>query len=146
MSKCEEEFMLDMSKITKQELPLMNIVAEATIPSSKPFRIALLLLQYLNDNHGFMRAVLGPKGDLSFQTRVKDFIWKTYFEDESNALIKETSLLVPASYLASYVASAHIGLIQQWLNSGRKETPEEMAQILSTITWNGPIFAAGLKK
>lgn len=36
--------------------------------------------------------------------------------------------------------------IQQWLNSDMKETPHEMARILSTITFNGPLFAAGLKK
>ncbi len=42
--------------------------------------------------------------------------------------------------------SAHIGVIQQWLNSGSKESPLEIAQILLTITFNGPFFAAGLKK
>ncbi|EOR21870.1 coenzyme F390 synthetase, partial [Niallia nealsonii AAU1] len=52
----------------------------------------------------------------------------------------------PVDYLVSYITSAHLGVIQQWLNGGRKETPEEMAQILSTITMNGPFFAAGLKK
>ncbi|MFC7677775.1 TetR-like C-terminal domain-containing protein [Paenibacillus sp. GCM10028914] len=32
------------------------------------------------------------------------------------------------------MASTHFGVIQEWLNSGRKETPEEMARTLSTIT------------
>lgn len=36
--------------------------------------------------------------------------------------------------------------VQQWLNSGRKESPQEMARILTTITVNGPLFAAGIKK
>jgi hypothetical protein len=93
-----------------------------------------------------MKAVLGPKGDLSFQTRLKEFMWKTLFGNNPNALIKEENLLVPGQYFASYVASAHIGVIQQWLDSGRKESPQEMARILSTITVNGPFFAAGLKK
>lgn len=44
------------------------------------------------------------------------------------------------------MASAHMGVIQEWLNSGRKETPEEMAHVLSTITVNGPFYAAGIKK
>ncbi|MEH6996395.1 TetR-like C-terminal domain-containing protein, partial [Neobacillus drentensis] len=51
---------------------------------------------------------------------------------------KEENLLVPGQYLASYLASAHIGVIQQWLESGRKESPHEMARILSTIAVNGP--------
>ncbi|PFV67840.1 TetR family transcriptional regulator [Bacillus sp. AFS059628] len=44
------------------------------------------------------------------------------------------------------MASAHIGVIQQWLNTGQKETPEEIARILSTIAVHGPFYAAGLKK
>ena len=68
------------------------------------------------------------------------------FGNNPDALLKEENLLVPAQYLASYVASAHIGVIQRWLESGRKESPQEMARILSTILVNGPFFAAGLKK
>lgn len=146
MTKSEEEIMLEISKIAKQNYPAVIATLESDSPSLKPFQLAVLVFEYLNENNGFMKAALGPKGDLSFQTRLKDFMWKTLFENESNALIKEDSLLVPAQYLASYLASAHIGVIQQWLNSGRKETPQEMARILSTITLNGPFFAAGLKK
>lgn len=93
-----------------------------------------------------MRAVLGPKGDLSFQKKLKDFMSEHVLENNQNKLVKEENLLVPIEYLSSYVASAHIGVIQQWLNSGRKESPHEMARILSTITVNGPLFAAGIKK
>lgn len=146
MTKCEEEIMLEISRIAKQHFPAVIATLETDSPNVKPFHLAVLVFEYLNENNRFMKAVLGPKGDLSFQTRLKDFIWKTLFGNESNALIKEDSLLVPAQYLISYLASAHIGVIQQWLNSDRKETPQEMARILSTITLNGPLFAAGLKK
>ncbi|MER2079434.1 TetR/AcrR family transcriptional regulator [Psychrobacillus psychrotolerans] len=146
MTKCEEGFMFDISRIAKQNLPAIIATIETDPLNVKPFQIAVLLFEYLNENNGFMKAVLGPRGDLSFQTRLKEFMWKTLFGNDSNALINEESLLVPAQYLTSYVASAHIGVIQQWLNSGRNETPQEMARILSTITLNGPLFAAGLKK
>ena len=43
-------------------------------------------------------------------------------------LINKENLLVPSEYLTSYMASAHIGVIQQWLNNGQKETPEEIAR------------------
>jgi AcrR family transcriptional regulator len=146
MTKCEEEIMLEMSRIAKQNFPAVITALETNSPTETPFYIAVPIFEYLNEKSGFMRAVLGPKGDLSFQTRLKDFMWKTLFGNDPNALIKEENLLVPGQYLASYVASAHIGVIQQWLNSDRKESPQEMAQILSTITFNGPFFAAGLKK
>ncbi|WP_412103375.1 TetR-like C-terminal domain-containing protein [Rossellomorea aquimaris] len=111
----------------------------------KPFKTAILLFEYLNQNSRFMQAVLGPYGDLAFQTRLKNFMWNTIYEKHSDTLIKEEKLLVPGEYLASYISSAHLGVIQQWLNSGRKESPEEMGRILSTITMNGPFYAAGIK-
>ena len=146
MTKCEEEIMLEMSRIAKQIFPGVIAALETNSPTLAPFPLAVLIFEYLNENSGFMKAVLGPKGDLSFQTRLKDFMWNTLFGNDPNALIKEENLLVPGQYLASYIASAHIGVIQQWLDSGRKESPYEMARILSTITVNGPFFAAGLKK
>jgi len=146
MTKCEDEIMLEMSRILKQNFPSVLAALETNSPIETPYSAAVLIFEYLNENSGFMKAVLGPKGDLSFQTRLKDFIWKTMFGNEPVAIIKEENLLVPGQYLASYIASAHIGVIQQWLDSGREESPQEIARILSTITVNGPFFAAGLKK
>ncbi|MEY2196756.1 TetR/AcrR family transcriptional regulator [Neobacillus sp. BF23-41] len=146
ITKCEEEVMLEMSRLAKKNLPGVIAALETNSPTATPFSLAVLIFEFLNENSGFMKAVLGPTGDLTFQTRLKDFMWKTLFGNDPNALIKEENLLVPGQYLASYISSAHIGVIQQWLNSGRKESPQEMAQILSTITVNGPFFAAGLKK
>ncbi len=146
MTKCEDEIMQEMSNIVIQNFQSVLTALETNSPIETPFSAAVLIFEYLNENSGFMKAVLGPNGDLSFQTRLKDFVWKTMFGNEAVKIVKEENLLIPAHYLVSYVASAHIGVIQQWLNSGRKESPKEMARILSTITINGPFFAAGLKK
>ncbi|EEL48141.1 Transcriptional regulator, TetR [Bacillus cereus Rock3-44] len=146
MAKCQEEIMQEMSSIAKKKFP--DVIAElGTNPSpTTPFTLAVSIFEFLNENSAFMKAVLSPKGDLSFQTKLKEFMWRTLFENNKGSLINEEDLLVPGQYLASYMASAHIGVVQQWLNSGRKETPQEMAHILSTIAVNGPFFAAGLKK
>jgi AcrR family transcriptional regulator len=146
MTKCQGEIMQEMYNIAKQNFPGVIAALETNSPNIAPFSLVVSLFEYLNKNSGFMKAVLGPKGDLSFQARLKDFMWETMFGNNPIPFIKEENLLVPGQYLASYVASAHIGVIQQWLESGRKESPQEMARILSTITVNGPFFAAGLKK
>lgn len=143
IAKCEDEIMFEMARIAKQDIQDF-LAATSSLETTFPFAVAIF--EYLNKNGAFMKAILGPKGDLSFQTRLKDFMWKTMFENEPDAPLKKEDLLVPGQYLASYIASAHMGVIQQWLNNGRKESPQEMAQILSTLTVNGPLFAAGLKK
>ncbi len=146
MTKCQEEIMYEMSNIAKQRFP--EVIADlGSNPSpTAPFTLITSILEFLNENSEFMKAVLSPKGDLSFQTKLKDFMWKTLFEDTNEGLVNKDNLLVPSQYLASYMASAHIGVIQQWLNNGQKETPEEIAHILSTIAIHGPFYAAGLKK
>lgn len=146
MAKCQEDIMKGMAKIVKQNFPDVVLELEKNSQTSPPFSIAVSIFEFLHENSGFMKAVLGPKGDLSFQTRLKEYMWKTLFEDHTNAIFKKENLLVPGRYLASYISSAHLGVVQHWLNSGRKESPQEMARILSTITINGPFFAAGIKK
>lgn len=146
MVKCQEEIMAEMAGIVKKNLP--EVLAELETSSSPivPFAFAVSIFEYFKENSGFMKAVLSPKGDLSFIIKLKEFMWKTLFGNHANSIIKEEDLLVPGQYLVSYISSAHLGVVQQWLNSGMKESPQEMARILSTITINGPFFAAGLKK
>ena len=121
MTKCQEEIMYKFSSIAKQKLP--EVIADlGSSPSpTMPFLLITSILEFLNENSDFMKAVLSPKGDLSFQTKLKDFMWKTIFEDTNGALINKENLLVPSQYLTSYMASAHIGVIQQWLNNGQKK-------------------------
>ena len=110
-----------------------------------PFLLITSILEFLNENSDFMKAVLSPKGDLSFQTKLKDFMWKTLFEDTNGALINKENLLVPSQYLASYMASAHIGVIQQWLNSGKRNTRGNCSYFINNrSSWT--FYAAGLKK
>lgn len=145
VTKCEDEIMQGMFQLIMKNFPKSEQLNEMN-PLISPAKIAVVIFSYLYENRDFMRAMLSPKGDITFQTKIKQFMWNEIFVKNSNVLIKEENLLVPSAYFASYVASAHIGVIQQWLNNGCQETPEEMATILSTLTLNGPLYAAGLKK
>nr|WP_318539105.1 TetR/AcrR family transcriptional regulator [Terribacillus saccharophilus] len=146
MKKCEEEIMLELSSIVKTKFPSVMASLKTESAAVLPFPHMVSVFEYLNENSDIMRAVLGPKGDLSFQTRLKEFMWETLYGDNPLAFVKEENLLVPGQYLSSYLGNAMLGVVQQWLNSGRKESPQEMARILTTITVNGPLFAAGIKK
>jgi AcrR family transcriptional regulator len=146
MDKYQEEILTEIAEIAKRNLPNTLSEINASSPTLKPVSTVVSILEYNDQNHRFMKTLLGPKGDLTFQNRLKKFMWNALIKNNPNSVLKEENLLVPGHYLVSYIASAHIGVVQQWLNSGRKESPEEMARILSTITVNGPFFAAGLKK
>lgn len=55
-------------------------------------------------------------------------------------------MIVPLDYFFAYVSSAHLGVIQEWLEDGIKLSPTEIALILSKTTFLGPGFVVGLKK
>lgn len=105
MMKCEEEIMLEISKITKKNIHDVVAALQTNSPTDTQMPFIVSLFDYLDKNSGFMKAILGPKGDLSFQARLRDFMWKTFFGDNPDALFKEKNLFVLGHYLAAYVVS-----------------------------------------
>jgi len=146
MGKCEEEIMVRLSKLVKKTVPSVTAELRHSPPRLAIYPLVAAIFEFLNEHNRFMKAALGPKGDMTFQIRFKDFFRETMLGKSPDVLINEEECLVPAKYFATYVGSAHLGVIQQWLESGRQESPEEMARILTTILVHGPLYAAGLKK
>ncbi|MBE4909178.1 TetR/AcrR family transcriptional regulator [Bacillus luteolus] len=146
MVKCEEEVVKEMENKIIKNIPKVIAGLDTNTPNTIPFTFLVPFFEFINQNRGLMKALLGPRGDLSFQTKLKVFMRKALFDSNNNSIFKQADLLVPPEYLISYIASAHIGVIQEWLNSDRAESPQEIARIISTMTINGPFFAAGLKK
>ncbi|WP_203247328.1 TetR/AcrR family transcriptional regulator [Sporosarcina beigongshangi] len=147
MNKCQESILNGMRSIVTKKIPVaLESFTMNKTPDFNAFTPAISIFEYLYDNRELMRALLGTRGDVTFQTKLKSLMWRILFEGNEISTFNKENLLVPGEYLVSYIASAHIGVIQQWLDSGSQESPQEMARILSTITLNGPFYAAGLKK
>ncbi|PYG85613.1 TetR family transcriptional regulator [Ruminiclostridium sufflavum DSM 19573] len=109
---------------------------------NKPMPFMIKLFEYLKENAVFMNAILGCNGDPIFARKLKEIIKTCLFED--NSVLIQENMLVPESYLIAYVLSAHLGVIQQWLENGMEKSPEEMAMILSNMFLLGPFKSAGL--
>jgi len=90
-----------------------------------------------------MNVILGPKRDPSFQVKIKDVIKQNMIQNLLNKLKKE-DMLVPFDMFIAYITSAHLGVIQQWLDSGMKQTPYEISLILFNLTVQGPRSSIGL--
>lgn len=140
MDEFKIEIMQGMSQIAERKLNPTSEDKKGNKESQ-----AITIFEYLNKNKVMMRALLGPNGDLNFQMKLRDFLWKTLVEDSERGLSEIESSFVPPEYVASYIAFAHIGVIQHWLENGSKESPREMAQILSYINMKGPFAAMGLQ-
>ncbi|TDL31123.1 TetR/AcrR family transcriptional regulator [Jeotgalibacillus sp. S-D1] len=146
LTKCEEELIKEMESKVLKNIPKVIADLETKAPNAIPYAVLVPFFEFINKNRGLMKALLGPKGDVSFQTKLKAFMRKALINSTPGSIIKQENLLVPPEYLVSYIASAHIGVIQEWLNHDGEESPQEIARIILTMTINGPFFAAGLKK
>ena len=108
-----------------------------------PFMIKVF--EYVKENSQFMKAILGPKGDPLFHVKLKQLIQINLFEKNLIKTFRQENMMIPETYFISYVLSAHLGIIQQWVKTGTQESPDEMASILSKMFFLGPFKVAGLK-
>ena len=126
-------------------LEITNLSVADFINGQTPSAIIIKVFEYFNANASLTQAILATKGNYALQNRIKKIMWHNLFEKNYAPFIKNENLLVPSEYLASYIASAHFGVVQEWLENGCRETPEEMAKILSNLTFRGPLTAAGIR-
>lgn len=141
LDQSEEEIIQEINKIAKRSIHSMDVLNQDVI--DHPLTFVVDIFQYIKENEVFMKAVLGPKGPGSFRLKFKSVLISN-LKRLKTAI--RTDPIVPEDYLISYITGAHISVMRQWLENGMKETPHDMALILSKITGMGPAYAAGLRK
>ncbi|EWH20998.1 TetR/AcrR family transcriptional regulator [Bacillus haynesii] len=141
LEQSEEEIIQEINNIAKRSIHSMDILKQDVIDN--PLTFVVDIFQYIRENEVFMKAILGPKGPGSFRLKFKSVL--SINLKRLKAAIR-TDPIVPEDYLISYITGAHISVMQQWLENGMKESPHDMALILSKITGMGPAYAAGLRK
>ncbi|MFK9090192.1 TetR/AcrR family transcriptional regulator [Bacillus salipaludis] len=140
LEQCEDEIINGIKQLTHNFNPKDALTFDG---QQEPFPFIVYLFEYLHENASFMKVVLGPNGDAAFQVKLKELIKGTFFQKIITSL-KQEEMLVPVDFLIAYVSSAHLGVIQHWLESGMEKSPQEMALILSRITLLGPRQVTGL--
>ncbi|UCZ54667.1 TetR/AcrR family transcriptional regulator [Bacillus shivajii] len=140
LEKSEEELLSGIQQIAKEleTIELENWDDEEPHPAAEKY------FAYLKEHAVFVKAILGPKGDPAFQNKIKALITnqiKTQFVQAD-----QTSLPLPQEYLIAYLVSAHLGVIQHWIENGLQESPKEMGKIIANMNFYGPLAAGGLKK
>jgi AcrR family transcriptional regulator len=101
---------------------------------------AVILLDYFQMHHRFLKVMLGPNGDVAFMERMKHFLQLNLSRQIDN-LHQTSNPSLPAEFVISYISSAHLGVLQHWLNSGMKQSPNELASIIYQLTSQGPLRA-----
>jgi len=142
LEKCEQEILHQITQHTEEMLP-SNM--KEFLLADKPHPFIINMFTYFQENAPFLKVVLGPNGDPSFEEKLRTLIIQKMFKNVSN-FMKVENLEMPIEVITQFISSALIGVIRYWLNTNMKQTPVEMASMLFQIMSKGPLEAIGLKK
>lgn len=87
------------------------------------------------DNADLIEILLGENGDLNFVNRLKQLIREKCLKDWMEVFRSGNAATFDAFF--SFIVSGCIGLVQYWLQTGLKETPEQMAKLTEHIITKG---------
>jgi AcrR family transcriptional regulator len=142
LEKVENEVLLELEALAGT---LSSSITTSINPLNQPIPFAVKLFEFFQQNAKFMKAILGPNGDPFFRRKLESFLKINFFERELAEAVKKENLLIPEDYFSAYLLAAHLSVVEQWLAKGMKESPEEMALILTKMSLLGPFKVAGIK-
>ena len=98
---------------------------------SRPSLIFAELYPLVKDNSDMVAILIGDNGDLNFVNRLKEIVREKCLKDWMELKCPNSSGSFEAYYF--FIVSGCIGMVQYWLNSGIKESPEQLAAMSEDI-------------
>lgn len=97
------------------------------------FPLMTNIFTFIYNNADVCYALMGPYGDITFVNKMKQMI--------SDMTLKNLVSMVPASVkdlelISSFCITGCVGIIENWLKSGTKESPEYMSELTGKIMTN----------
>lgn len=129
----------DMVERLEQEVlcELRQLIAAHTPdnPHTNPAPVIYDIFRYVGEHQDLYRALLGPNGDISFLSQVKQ-MFRDWLLDLCTPLLSDDDLTRFEHYY-SYVAAGCVGLIESWLTSDTPESVSEIADLAGNIVSTG---------
>ncbi|KXY76212.1 MULTISPECIES: TetR/AcrR family transcriptional regulator [Bacillus] len=95
--------------------------------------LATALFSFIEMHSPILKVFLSDHGRAGFHIRFRDtFSEKVRCNLEKNESVND-NLKVPLAYFLSFITSAFLGLIEQWIQNGLDKTPQEMTSLYIDI-------------
>ena len=118
---------------------------------SNPALVFTRVFHLVRENSDMVSILIGQNGDINFVNRLKDIVrekclkdWMELFRPgagggRQTSRSSQNTLLDDSAFEAyySFTVTGCIGLVQYWLDSGLKETPEQLASLVEQIISKG---------
>ena len=133
----EDEVMADLDRFQAQmqDLTVRELMGYRVRKQPLPFLVELF--DYLREQGDFLHAVLGPGGDVRFGPRLRDAVCTNLIQSILHERYRNDPLPFVGYYVA-FFASAYLGIIQRWIDTGMQESSEEMALIAMRLFFIKP--------
>lgn len=118
---------------------------------SNPALVFTRVFHLVKENSDMVSILIGQNGDINFVNRLKDIVrekclkdWMELFRPgagggRQTSRSSQNTLLDDSAFEAyySFTVTGCIGLVRYWLDSGLKETPEQLASLVEQIISKG---------
>ncbi|HEY3364275.1 MAG TPA: TetR/AcrR family transcriptional regulator [Symbiobacteriaceae bacterium] len=102
-------------------------------PPAEPEPALLDVFRYLAAHADAFRVLLGQRGDPAFLARLKAIMRQNVSNQLAWFQARGQQPPMPHDFLSAYLTSAHVGVIQHWLESGMKYSPEYLALLMTRM-------------
>lgn len=137
VSHCEDTILDGLSRhILAISQARLDTISEQ-LAAFEPCPGAVELLQYVQDNAHFLRALLGPGGDPAFVEKIKRMAIVTVTDRALDGLSASAAGALFDYYL-TFAVSAEVGVLQRWLEGGMAESVDTMARIMTILMFVRP--------
>lgn len=137
LASLEDEVIADVTRIQAKmgDVGLSDVVACRVGKRPLPFLVELF--DYLREQGDFLHAVMGPGGDIRFAPRLRDSACTNLIQSVLHERYRHDPDPFVAYYVAFY-ASAYLGVITRWIETGMQEDSEQMASIAVRLLFIKP--------
>lgn len=133
----ESEVMDDLSIFQNRMKDLDMTKVVLYVSAKKPLPFLVELFDYLRSEGGFIHALLGPGGDVRFGPRLRDSVCTNLIESILHERYRENPSAF-VNYYVAFFASAYLGIISRWLETGMQESSQDMALISQRLLFIKP--------
>lgn len=143
--KGKDDLLATMEAEVMDELACVSArMREISLPELLKCRVAKQPLPFLIDlfdsmraQGDFLHAVLGANGDPAFGPQVRDYVRVNLVEALLHERYRESGDPF-VEYYTSFYASAYLGVILRWIETGMRESSEDMARIAMRLLFIKP--------
>lgn len=137
LATLEDEVMADLERLQARMRDVSIVDLAKARASGRALPILVDLFDYLRSQGDFLHALIGSGGDVRFGPRLRDAVCANLIHSILHERYR-TSTDPFVGYYVAFYASAYLGVIERWLETGMRESSEDMARIAMRLLFIKP--------